>query len=302
MIEKKSFKDGVQFAWDSTSIGLAQACPRKYYYRMIEGVAPKTSSVHLLFGGIYASALENFYKHIAAGDSVAEAQIKVVRQALDASWDRENSVPKHFDDPKKTRISLIRTIIWYIEEFADESKGFKTYHLENGDPAVELSFAFEINDDLILCGHLDRVVSLGDDLYVMDQKTTGGTVGPYFFNKFTPDNQMTLYSLAGRVILNTPVKGVVIDAAQIMQEATRFERGFTTRTEAQINEWLDSTLETIYRTQKYTREENFPMNLASCGNYGGCEFREICARSPGVRKNYIKTLMSSHNWDPLEAR
>ena len=46
----KSFKDGIQHAWDATSLSLAQACLRKYYYKMVEGWRPNTYSDHLRFG------------------------------------------------------------------------------------------------------------------------------------------------------------------------------------------------------------------------------------------------------------
>lgn len=315
-MQKKSFKDGVQFAFDSTSIELAQTCPRKYYYQMIRGVAPKGKSVHLLFGGIYADALQHFYLRRFEGASVEDAMRQTVRLALTASWDREAGHPIAFNDTKKTRPNLIRTIVWYIEQFGEETEdGLQTYQLANGKPAVELSFAFEVTDDIMFCGHLDRVVSMGDQLYVMDQKTSGGTVGTYYFNQYSPHNQMSLYSLAGKTILHSPIRGVIIDAAQIAVNFTRFERGITTRTQDQLDEWLMSALETIntirHQTERYrdmvtANEKNperaFPMNPTACGNYGGCPFREVCSRSPKVRESFLKSDYTNHNWDPLEAR
>ncbi|NBT31626.1 MAG: PD-(D/E)XK nuclease family protein [Rhodobacteraceae bacterium] len=302
-MNKRSFKDGLQFAWDATSIELAQTCLRKYYYSMILGIRPKRESVHLLFGGIYASALENFYKYRAEGDSIEDALLRVVDEALVASWDFEKSQPKHFDDTKKTRPNLIRTIVWYIDQFAEETEdGIRTYHLQNGKPAVELSFTLEANDEILLCGHLDRVVDMGGSLYVMDQKTTGGTVGTYYFEQFSPNNQMSLYSWAGQAILRSPVRGVIIDAAQIAVNFTRFERGITTRTKDQLDEWYESALYTIELARSATALQRFPMNLSACGNYGGCPFRELCSRSPKVRENFLKSDYVDHNWDPLKAR
>lgn len=302
-MNKRSFKDGLQFAWDATSIELAQTCLRKYYYSMIRGIRPKRESVHLLFGGIYASALENFYKYRAAGDSIEDALLRVVDEALVASWDFEKGQPKHFDDTKKTRPNLIRTIVWYIDQFAEETEdGIRTYHLQNGKPAVELSFTLEANDEILLCGHLDRVVDMGGSLYVMDQKTTGGTVGTYYFEQFSPNNQMSLYSWAGQAILRSPVRGVIIDAAQIAVNFTRFERGITTRSKDQLDEWYESALYTIELARSATALQRFPMNLSACGNYGGCPFRELCSRSPKVRENFLKSDYVDHNWDPLKAR
>jgi len=304
MIEnKKSFQDGYQFAWDATSLDAAQRCMRYYYYSLIRGIRPKETSVHLLFGGLYASALENFYKLRANGATVEDAQRQVVREALIASWDEKRGCPRTFDDAKKTRVNLIRTIVWYIEEFAVENPdGLVTYHKEDGNPAVELSFALEISDNIIYCGHLDRVVSMADRLYVMDQKTTGGTVGTYYFNNFSPNNQMSGYAMAGQAVLHSPITGVIIDAAQIAINFTRFERGITTRSKQQIEEWLSDTIQFIHTAQDWTRKEFFPMNPNSCGNYGGCQFRGLCSRPASVRENYIKSDFTDHNWDPIKER
>jgi hypothetical protein len=305
---KRSFKDGIQYAWDATSIELAQTCMRKYYYAMVLGITPLNTSVHLVFGGLYATALEHFYKYRALGDSLDEALNKVVHEALIASWDAEKGHAIPFDHAAKTRPNLIRTIVWYVEQFGVESDdGLVTYHLADGKPAVELSFTIEASDDLLLCGHLDRVVSMGDKLFAMDQKTSGGTVGTYFFDQFSPSNQMSLYSFAGKSILNTPLSGVIIDAAQIAVNFTRFERGITTRSKEQLAEWFNSAWYTIEQARAITAhadytEAKFPMNLASCGNYGGCPFRLLCSRSPATRPNYIQSYFKPHVWDPLKAR
>lgn len=305
---KKSFDNGVQVVWDATSLDLAQACARKYFYSMVLGIRPKDLSVHLLFGGLYATALEHFYKHRAAGDDVNLALRKVVAEAMISSWDYENNCVKTFDDPKKTRIALLRTIIWYVEQFAVETEdGLRTYHLQDGKPAVELSFSLDFAPSIVYNGHLDRVVQMGDELYVMDQKTTGGTIGPYYFNGFSPSNQMSGYSFAGQIILKSPVRGVIIDAAQIAVNFTRFERGITSRSKDQVEEWYDSTVSVISAFQHLAesagdRETAYPMNPTACSNYGGCAFRILCSRSPKVRENFIKSDFTSHNWDPAIPR
>ena len=293
----------MQFAWDATSLDSAQRCMRYYYYTMIRGVKKKETNVHLLFGGIYASALEQFYKLRAKGATIEEALRVIVKEAMVASWDKENDKPYQFDHAAKTRPNLIRTIIWYIEEFGEEDdSGFTTYHKQNGEPAVELSFAIELSDDIVYCGHLDRVVQMAGKSYVMDQKTTGGTIGPYYFDTFNPNNQMSGYALAGQMILQTPVKGVVIDAAQIAVNFTRFERGVTLRTKDQLEEWLDNTIKFINKAREWTRAEYFPMNPNNCGNYGGCPFRIVCSRSPSLRDNFLKSDFTEHFWDPLKER
>lgn len=319
---KRSFADGVQFAWDSTSISLAATCMRKYYYTMIRGIQPRNKSVHLIFGGIYASALELFYKKRFEGLSIDEALIEAVHHAMVESWEyeacsaceaqgceachegkRSRGYPVDFADAKKTRVNLIRTIVWYIDQFAEETPdGIRTHALPSGKPAVELSFAFDLYDDVMLCGHLDRVVDYGDDVYIMDQKTTGGTIGPYFFEGFKPDIQMTVYTYAGQIVLGSTVRGVIIDGAQIAVNFTRFERGITTRSRGELTEGINSITSIIRHAQELTAQDNFPMNPTACGNYGGCPFRGICSRPPEVREKFIDGDFVEHNWDPIKAR
>ena len=170
---------------------------------------------------------------------------------------------------------------WYIEHFGSpDDNAPQTYHLVDGKPAVELSFSFELSSTTILCGHLDQVVEFQGDKFVMDQKTTGSALSTYYFTQFDLDNQMSCYSLAGSVILDTPVKGVIIDAAQIGVNFTRFARGFTFRNKAQLAEWTQNVNDVIMRMHQYHDQDFYPMNLSACGNYGGCPFAQICKTSP----------------------
>lgn len=298
---------GVQFAWDSTSIKATLKCPRYYAYSILWGFSPKGTSVHLAFGGLYATALENFYKLRAEGLSHDDALRSVVREAMLATWDADESRAIDWGDSKKTRSSLIRTIVWYLEEFGDESEqALKTYHLADGTPAVELSFSFQMTDDIVLCGHLDRVSIFDDQKWVVDQKTTGQTLSDYWARNFNPDTQFTLYSLAGKIVLDEPVRGVIVDGAQIAVGFSRFQRFYSMRTQAQIDDWWHGTEHIIAVTQHLTERakspDDFPMNTESCGNYGGCAFRAVCSAAPRIRPNILATDFTQRVWDPLEAR
>ena len=305
MTQVSHFKEisgtSVQYAWDSTSIKLAQTCLRKYKYKMIDHWQPSRLSVHLLFGQHYASALEHWHKYRALGATSNDALCSVVHETLLATWGTTTGKPVEFDHNTKTRENLIRSIIWYVDQFEDES--IKTVILQSGLPAVELSFSFEIDNGITLSGHLDRLCEYSGDYYIMDQKTTGTTITPRYFDGFNPDTQMSLYTFAGRAIYDLPIKGVIIDAAQIAVGFTRFERGFTFRTDDQLDEWYDGILSDIERAQQATIANDFPLNPTACGNYGGCEFRNICGKSPSVRENFLKgEFVKGKPWNPLEVR
>jgi hypothetical protein len=340
---------GVQFAWDSTSISLAQTCLRKYQYKMLEGWQSASLSVHLRFGQHYASALEHFYKRTALGEDFEDALRGIVEEVLEATWDRPKcevcngagklpltaeeaakriggvtaaSVDSAYEDCTacectgfaltggapwdslhnlKTRENLVRTIIWYIDHFEEDPA--PVVILSDGAPAVEHSFALPVDDGLIFSGHIDRLVTYQSHVFVMDQKTTTSTLSPYYFDQFKPNVQMSMYSFAGKIIYGSPIKGIIIDAAQIAVGFSKFARDMTFRTEEELTEWYDSSMYWIEQARHATRENYFPMNPASCGNYGGCEFRKICSKSPEFRKPFLEgNFEKGERWDPLKVR
>ena len=323
----------IQFAWDSTSLGLLKTCPRLYQYTMIEGWGAEGESIHLRFGIEYHQALQDYDLSRAAGIPHDDSVHDTLRALLERTWDAETGTPWTVDpDTKagryKNRHSLVRTVLDYLDHFRDDPA--QTYIMKNGKPAVELSFRFElewgprqepivIDDDpacrvltpapaqpYLLCGHLDRVVSFSDDLYVMDRKTTTSTVSPHWFSQWNPSNQMTLYTLASQVILESPIKGVIIDAAQILADSNRFVRGFTYRTPDALHEWMEGLHHWLRLAETYATEGSWPMNDTACDKFGGCRFREVCSKSPQVREQFLKSdfvkLPESERWNPLKPR
>lgn len=304
MVKLLSFDEtGFQFAWDSTSLSSFVTCPRKYYLSVLQGWTSELRSVHLIFGGHYATALEHYHKFRAASLDHDEALHNVVLEALVATWDSEAGKPQDWLHTSKTRDTLIRSIVWYLEEFRDDP--MKTVILSDGRAAVEYSFSIDLDDTYVYCGHIDRLVTYGDgnDIYVQDQKTTGSQITPRFFDGYSPDYQMTGYTWAGQIIFQMPVKGVVIDAAYIAVGFTAFGRQPITRSDRQLEEFREEVLHYIGLAKQCHETGYYPMNRTACGNYGGCEFRKICSAVPGVRSNLLEGGFKKRDrWDPLARR
>lgn len=322
----------VQYAWDSTSLGWLKTCPRLYQYFMVEGWSSKYESVHLRFGIEYHAALHDYELSRQAGIPHDDAVFDTINALLIRTGDFRPNEETHGKAGKyKSRENLIRTVIWYLDKFEHDKA--ETFILDNGKPAVELSFRFELDwgpitaetfkdtpdggqfltgngQPYLLCGHLDRVVTFNDELFTMDRKTTTSTPSSWYFTQYEPDNQMTLYTLASQIVLGSPIKGVIIDAAQIALDFSRFGRGFTYRTKDQIEEWLHDLRYWLGKAEEYATANYWPMNDKACNNFRseasgqvGCPFREVCSKSPQVRKEFLKSgFERNERWNPLKAR
>lgn len=316
----------IQYAWDSTSLGYLKTCPRLYQYIMIDGWGEKDTKVHLRFGQEFHSALQDYdiYRTTEPerthDDAVANTVLELLIRTKDYAPDPMTRAGKY-----KSRHNLIQLVIDYLDKYVDDPA--QTFILQDGTPAVELSFRFELDwepnhvareqnidggmmyrpQPYMLSGHLDRVVTFQDQLFVMDRKTSMTTLGPYYFNGFEPNNQMSLYTLASQVVIASPIKGVIIDAAQILLEKPNyFARGFTYRTPDQLQEWTNDLKLWLTLAEHYATMSYWPQNDTACGMYGGCKFREICSKSPQVRERFLASefvkLPEEDRWNPLKPR
>tara|TARA_R110002153_G_scaffold274298_2_gene448209 strand:- start:29028 stop:30062 length:1035 start_codon:yes stop_codon:yes gene_type:complete len=305
------FHDGknYQHVWDSTSLGLLKECPYKYYLTMIHGWVPRTRSHHLIFGIHVHEALEAYDFARAMGDSYEAGVIAALRYCLTATGTHDEAgvfTPWLSDDPTgyKTRESLTRTIAWHLTQF--EHDMLKTVILSNGKPAVELSFRMELSklaphgEPYVLSGHLDKLAEIpGDGIWVVDHKTTKNTIGEQFFTQFSPNNQISLYANAGRVVYSQPIRGVIINGIQIAKGFVRSMRSPVHRTKSQLDDWMLELNHYISLAEQYTNWNYFPMNDKSCFL---CHFKSICSKDKTVRATFLAADFTQHHWNPAQSR
>lgn len=296
----------VQWAWDATSLGYLKTCPRLYWYTIIEGWRPKSDNIDLRFGGEVHKAVEHYHKGRAQKLTHDEALYDVILDTLYRidGWnpDTETRAGKY-----KNRFTLLRTIVDYLDHY--ENDPASTVLKPNGEPAVELTFRIKLEfaptDDASqpyeLCGHIDRVVDFQENRFGLDTKTTTQTLGSYYFDQWEPNNQMTLYTIAVDALQSDAhVKGVVIDAIQVMQNETRCVRSITYRTQAQLTEWLEDLTYWLGVAQYYAHANYWPMNDTACPR---CRFRDICSKDPAVREKFLEgNFVKGEQWNPLIPR
>jgi hypothetical protein len=299
----------IQFAWDSTSLGDFKKCPRYYQLTELEGWQSKKQSVHLRFGLEVNDALHDYAKGRATGldheDALHDAMQELILRCADYPEFDPDDRPS---ERAKAKDNLYRVVVDYLDHYNPDPA--ETVILENGKVATEVSFRFELdygpNPDqpYLLCGHLDKIVRFAGDLYVMDHKTTYSTPGPFYFQQYEPNNQMTLYTLASQIVMHSPIRGVIIDVIQSpIADPPKFVRGFTYRTPDQIEEWLIDLRKHLEAAERCAEEGYWPMNDTACDKFGGCRFRDVCAKSPQVRDRFLSSNFEQRErWNPLKVR
>lgn len=300
---------GLQLFWDSTSLGLLKTCPRKYYLKMIEGWASKKEAIPLLFGIHYHNALEYYDHYRMQGVDHEDALLTVVHDMLRETGIRAPDgkfIPWESGDTYRNRETLIRSAVWYLDQFQDDPA--ECVRLKNGKPAVEVSFKMEIpmihpkGEPYYICGHLDKVVDFGGENWILDHKTTKMGLSDYYWKQYDPNNQMSLYTFAANVVLEKKAKGVIVNAAQVGVNFTRFARRFSLRSKGQLDEWYNDLEMYLKQAEQYAENNHWPMNDTACDKFGGCEFIDICSSDPQMRHKFLNSNFNKKIWDPTKER
>jgi hypothetical protein len=267
---------------------------------MVLGKEPKGRSDDLTFGLLLHSVVERYNlnkyrQEMGHNENLEEVFTWAWKEAR--QWKTENTI--------KNRYTLLRTLVWYLDRMADDP--LRTRVLASGRPAIELSFNFESpyhtrgGEPFILCGHIDRIATMGDRDYITDIKTTKNALDERFFAGFTPDNQFTLYALAGKTIFGIPIEGLIVDGVEVKVGFSRFRRALISRSSEQIEEWLRDLEWWLRQAEDFARAEYWPMNDKACFR---CPFRAICSHNPSARDIWLDgdEHFVERVWDPIKTR
>jgi hypothetical protein len=289
----------VRRALDSTGYKNSISCPRRYDYEMNQGYRRRSDALE--FGTWYHSGTAVIDQARVEGVSKDEAARRALRHILDgppALSGLEN---------RRTLYTLARTLVWYTDWGYDDN--VVPVEFEPGIAATELSFRLPLpfntpdGDPYLLCGHLDGVVTFGSGLWVRERKTTTSTLGGYYWNRFSPDPQVSIYHLAARLLFpDLKFRGVLIEACQTGVTFCRYGRHPVSRTRAQAEEFLRDLERWTRINEDFAREDYWPMNTSACQMYGGCIFRSVCSADPGQRARILDADFIKQFWNPLEER
>jgi len=248
-------------------------CPMYYYLRWEATTVVRDSNFHTTFGTLLHNAIMQFYM-LRQSIDFYDAVSTVMMQLMKDSHGYEGP-------PPKDRYSLLRTFLYFTEKYKDEL--FQVLHLD-GVPALEqrrnvtTEYSCTNGDPWVISMQMDRVVTLGDMVFIYDTKTSSRMWNDASFQEYERSHQVFAY-MFGAQLLPTPPMWLYIEGVQILANDSRFTRRPIAISPDRLNYWATALLPMLLQTIDSCREAaTWPQRFASCvTRYGVCPFWHRCA-------------------------
>lgn len=284
---------------DNTALDAYMACPRRYFYGMVQNrrragmVAPA-----LAFGTTVHKMLEEHYR--TGGDRTA------VERAIIMSWQQHDRPDDH-----RTVHRALSLYDEYLRHYGDHEAEARNWGHTVGYPSnplveipVEISWSGALHP---YTGKIDRIIEHQGLFIVEDHKTTSA-LGTYYFEQFDPNNQMMGYAVLAQEATGLPIAGVRINAIGVLKTQTKFAREFVSFSQQRLAEWRDNYNYWISRLEESYHYSNdkpdlacWPHNFNACaGKYGACQYTQVCTSPPHLRQRILESSFDLAPWDPMQ--
>lgn len=296
---------------DNFALTMHQTCPSKFDLRINQEWTVRRRSGALGFGAALHEGLAAWYKTGEIGKAL---------MAINEAWPQEHPI-----DDYRTREKCIQVMLDYVKAYPQES--FKVVGYGTEDAMVEKTFSLETGMYLSCydcgpdyqwdgdsepncpnCGQplepieyggiFDTLVEFGGKIFILEHKSTS-MLGSTYFHQFKPNNQVTGYVWGAQKLSGRAVGGAIVNAIGVYKaSATKFERNITTRSAADIEEWMRNVKSTCEEIQFHRRTGYWPMRTSACTLYGICEFHSVHTLTHQIeRENMLQTNYVKDKWD-----
>lgn len=180
----------------------------------------------------------------------------------------------------------------YREKYPIKNEPFKVKHIEVG-------FACELDEDLIYCGRMDKIVEwqAGFEGYVVLDHKTSSAKGYLSLN---PNAALDGYIWGASQLLSEPVIGAMLDEMYLYKNKFDLVRELTQRSEEQIEIWKDEVKEYVSRIRDCSKRNIWIRNSNSCKMFfRDCEFKALCSGTNQITiDNLKKEGYEVRKWEP----
>lgn len=259
-----------------TSIEEYMACRRKYFFKKVLKLLPKSGKLSANYGTCIHAGIGAFYGN--QNLSLEERKI-LAAQAFTKEWESLGLL----GDGKRTLAGGLLTIERYCEAYAKDRFVFHP-------KLIEVSQTVEMPNKTILIVRIDRVSVTDGSAVVYDTKTSSMSFTDFWFRQYENSFQLTAYYYVVASILQQTVDCIIVDAIKVpystgvsrttKEPIENFVRRSYLRTDLQMAEFLNSyshiTEEILEALSHGDSPEAFPQCPTACSNYGGCEYHPVC--------------------------
>lgn len=271
----------LRFRWSPSAVGDFCKCPWYYHATQVEGWR-KPGNLDLLYGSALHDGLWAYYESLSYGEE------NPLHEAIKTALAAGAGLPISDEDTVKTRPNLVRGLIEWSDSYGVGTPGWLPL-LPEASPANEVPFEIDLGmitpngTPYTLYGILDRVVALKGKPAVLDSKSTKFSMGSFYFDRFRPDTQISLYEGAGTLLFYGYKGKVLIDAFFLSK--TQGVNVF--RAELEVHDGIEAIEDAkfwIGQAEICATMGVWPRNRTSCSLYGGCVFRKVCAAPAASRQ------------------
>lgn len=289
---------------DNTMLTSYKTCPRSFQLRHLFHFRPDRAATPLIFGSSWHAAMDTVWKNAREFNKVdlrKYATLKFLEE-----WEA-NGMSSELDLEAIERLSprtpavAEEMLANYIEQRWSVLTGCELI-------ACEQPFAVPLPEveDVWYVGRLDKVIQYNGQKLVIEHKTTteykiDGGFRQTYIEGWDMDSQVKGYEYAAGLYFG--VEQVWIDAALVHKKVhDKFRFIPVSHQRPMLEEWLESTVEWVNRSERDTQRNYFPKSEWACvGKYGPCQFTDICrmCADPRVLEG-VPEGYRVEEWTPFE--
>lgn len=284
---------------DSTIMSTFRSCPQKALQTYVEHWKPKSTSVHLIAGGAFASGIEAARKAFyVQGMDAADAEGAGLAALITHYGD---FVPP--EGSAKTLERMCGALEFYFFNYPLGADGANPITLSDGRRGIEFSFAEPLDirhpvtgDPILYTGRSDMLAERAGGVYVYDEKTTT-SLGMQWANQWEMRSQFTGYEwAAGRQGIKTA--GSIIRGVSILKTKYDTLEVATYRTAHELARFESQLVRDVQRMVRAWDEGYWDYSLdGGCTEYGGCSLVKVCKSSDPA--SWLPVYFAQKVWDPL---
>jgi CRISPR/Cas system-associated exonuclease Cas4 (RecB family) len=244
----------------NNSISTYKKCPYKYNLEYIKKIKPIKKSITLYFGVVLHQTLDYHFSN----PSTADETVEYFNSAFDGGLSEQpilwqvNGSRKDggdFQDPESVKKYAEKAIRGYLEAYPERLEVLES----------ESDFVYKLGG-IDYTGIIDKIVKMGDKIYVLDHKTAAQKVDEDYLQI---DPQISGYYL-GAEALGYKVDGAIYDYIYKHKTPT-FQRYFVERTPKQLESFIKNTKQAMKSLREGTIYQNISRECKTCNYWSYCK-------------------------------